>query len=284
MVTHIHDVSFVAMSQIIKWRDLVFLKLLIPYSLRRADAVIAISEFTRDEIVKYYADKVPQIAQKLFVVPNAVGVEFVQVATDAQIAQVAAKYKLPAKYIFSLGTMQPRKNIPFLVRTFAQFAQKVDDVDLVLSGRRAHNFDEAIDEMVAGYGEDIAQRIHFTGFVEADDLPAVFAGAQVFAFTSLYEGFGLPLLEAMSQNVPTVANDIPVFREVAGGDGALFAPASSDGDLAQFADNLYTGVMNDEVRKHLIARGHERVSAYSWKRSAQDLHRIFAQISDSKNK
>lgn len=268
VLTHIHDVSFAAHPEYINWKDRLLLRLLIPRSLRRADVVIAVSQFTQDEIVRYY--RVPE--SKVALVPNALPEHFAHTATQQQIAAVRAKYDLPEQYIFSLGTMQPRKNIPFLVAAFARVAHEMPGVALVLSGKRAHNFDRAIDATIARYPA-VRDRIVFTGFIDDADVPAVYAGARAFAFPSLYEGFGLPLLEAMSQNVPVVASDIPVFREVAA-DAAHYA---SPRDLVAFANALYTVTMcsNDE-RARMTRAGRARVQAFSWRAAAQALQHLFA--------
>ncbi len=271
VLTHIHDVSFAALPSYIGKKDLFFLRLLIPYSLRRATRIIAISQFTHDEIIKYYHIQ----KEKIVIISNALPPLFERHATDRDIERVRARYNLPQKYIFTLGTMQPRKNIPFLIEAFARRAHDMPDIALVLSGKRGYHFDTVINETIARYGE-VAKRIIFTGFVDDDDLPAVYAGADVFAFPSLYEGFGLPLLEAMSQDVLVVASDIPVFREVAG-DAAIYADSS---DLDSFANALYTMVMcAAPARARFVRAGRERVRLFSWRKSAQEMRALFAQIS-----
>lgn len=267
VVTHIHDVSFAAMPEQIGWRDLLFLWLLIPRSLRRAAAVIAVSGFTRDEIVRYYG--VP--AAKVHVVPNAVGAVFSAGRPDLAAVDTARRaYGLPERYIFSLGTMQPRKNIPFLVAAFARVADRLPGTHLVLSGGRGHHFDAAIDAAVAAYPA-VADRIVFTGYIDEADLPAVYAGARCFAFPSLYEGFGVPLLEAMAAGTSVVASDIPPLREVAQ-DGALYA---SPHDLDAFADALYTVNTDDKTRERLAHAACARVAAFSWHRSAILLRTVY---------
>ncbi len=266
ILTHIHDVSFAALPHYISWKDRFFLYILIPWSLCRADCIIAISEFTRAEILRYY--HVP--AEKVVCVYNAVPSHFETKASKRNITHVRKKYHLPKHFIFSLGTMQPRKNIPFLVAAFAQYADRLPHVNLVLSGRKGYHFDKAISATIAQYPQ-LAERIIFTGFIDAADLPAVYAAADLFVFPSLYEGFGLPLLEAMSQGTLVLANDLVVFREIAG-DAALYADAQN---LDTFANAIYTMIMCDELcRDRFVRAGMARVAQFSWVRAATALHTI----------
>ncbi len=269
IVTHIHDVSFAALPQYIGRKDLFFLKLLIPPSLRRAAKILAVSEFTKKEIIKHYCSP----TEKIEIVPNALGDEFV--FPTSLSPSVRRKYSLPDKYVFSLGTMQPRKNIPFLVEVFAQVAQHLPETHLVLSGQRTNRADKMIDKKLDSLSENIKKRIHFTGYIDPEDLPAVYAGAEVFVFPSLYEGFGLPLLEAASQKTPVLASDIEVFREVMG-ETALYAPVDN---LAKFADSLYTVLVDDKLRHRLAVSGERRASLYGWRRSAQRLLSVYREVS-----
>ncbi len=258
VVTHIHDVSFAAVPQYIRWVDRWLLRMLIPRSLRRADAIIAVSEFTRDEIIRYYGVS----PERITVIRNAAPPQFSRRATTEEIETVRSRYHLPSQYIFSLGTMQPRKNIPFLVAAFARVADKMPDVDLVLSGRRAYNFDRAIEKTIAQFPH-IMHRIHFTGFIADDDLPAVYAAAKTFVFPSLYEGFGIPIVEALSQGTRVLCNDIPPFREV-GGDAVTYADATN---LAAFAQSLYTVTMCE-------APSDTGLVQYSWDDAAQRFYEV----------
>ncbi len=266
VVTHIHDVSFAAVPHYIGKKDLFFLQHLIPRSLRRADVIVAVSAFTKKEIVRHYGVS----PEKVAVVPNGLAPQFTHVATEEMVTTVRERYHLPQQYILSLGTMQPRKNIPFLVAAFARIADKIPEVDLVLTGRRAHNFDHAISATIAQYPH-VMHRIHFTGFVDDALLPPLYAGARAFAFPSVYEGFGLPLIEAMSQGAPIIAHDAAVFREVAG-DVAYYADAR---DLAAFSEALYTVVMLTPQERAAIRRdGVERARTFTWSDAAQRFHNL----------
>lgn len=137
VVLHIHDVSFRAMPWMIGWKDRVFLSTLIPHALRRADTIIVPSQFTRDEIVGYYGVG----SSKVAVVPNALGEGFDWEATDAEVGRAREHYRLPERYIVAVGTLQPRKNLPLLIRAVAKIREQDPSLQLVLVGNqigRAH--------------------------------------------------------------------------------------------------------------------------------------------------
>jgi len=266
LVTHIHDVSFKPYRSMISKKDIFFLDILIPWTLRRADQIISVSDFTTSEIVKYY----PFASDKITTIYNAVGENFLQRATQEEMTTAIMKYSLPEKFIFSLGTMQPRKNIPLLVAAFAKIAHKIPQSHLVLSGKRGHNFDATIDQIIRETPL-IAERIHFTGFIDDQDLPAVYAAAHVFAFPSLYEGFGIPLLEAFSQETPVIASDTPIFREITDDGAVLSDPHSVD----QFSNSLYDVCIAQNVREDLIRAGRERLCVYNWHKTAEDVLKLY---------
>lgn len=261
VLLHIHDVSFRAYPELIGWKDRLFLSLLIPRSLRRADLILAPSQFTQDEIIRYYGTA----AEKIAVIPNAVSEEFLTV-TNQDTTMLREKYHLPERFILYVGTLQPRKNIPFLIEAFGILKKRVPDVSLVLIGSRSgHHFDQAIDRSIASLG--LEKDVFFPGYVDQRDLPGVIRMADVFAFPSLYEGFGIPILEAMSQNVPVAASDIPCLREVARDAAFYFDPTS----IASCEENLYTLLTDNNKREGIVSLGISRFSFFSWRRSAEML-------------
>jgi len=240
IVTHIHDVSFRAHKKFISKMDAFFLNTLIPRAIRKANKVIAVSQFTKDEIIKYY--KVSP--EKITVIYNAVSEEYKEAKKNSNVRE---KYNLPDKYILALGTMQPRKNIPFLITIFAQVAKKVDDVHLVLVGKRSHNFDNSIAKAINQYPQ-IKDRVVFTGYVDEKDKLSVFKEAEVFVFPSLYEGFGVPILEAFEAGVPVVASDIAPHKEIGGG-GALYCHPKN---IDQCKKMLYDALVNDKIKERVL--------------------------------
>lgn len=270
IVTIIHDISFNFYPKYIKLADLLFLKTLIPLSLRRADRIVAVSEFTKKEIEKYY--QIP--SEKIEVVFNAVSEDFLkQDASRERQDQVKKKYALPEKFLLYMGTLQPRKNLPFLIEAFAKTKAQNPELKLVIAGNiNAHNADPRIKEQLEKLS--LENDVVFPGFVDEDDKAAIFAAAHAFVFPSLYEGFGIPVLEAMSQAVPVVASEIESLKEI-GGDCALFFDINSLDDLSE---KLYTVCMDQVVRERLIQAGKERISLFSWEKSAQKTLEIYGKL------
>lgn len=267
VLVHVHDVSFCALPWFIGWKDRVLLRFFIPRSLKRADTVIVPSHFTRDEIVRYFRSV---RSEKIVVIPNACSDEFDREVSGNEVSEVRKRYGLPERYIVVVGTLQPRKNLPFFIRAFAELRKRDENIKLVLVGNRsAHHFDRNIDRVIAEL--DLGQQVIFPGFVAQTDLPAVIRGAFIYAFPSLYEGFGIPLLEAMSQNVPIAASDIPCLREVAGDAAAYFDPSGVD----TCAEILYTLTIHSEKRKQLIEAGQNRFRRFSWSKSVQSLAAVY---------
>ena len=266
VITHIHDVSFRAYRQMIKKRDLFFLDLLIPRSIWRSDKIIAVSQFTKEEILKYYKVK----EDKIEVVFNSINLKEGN-ATEEEKNKIKEKYALPDKFILYLGTLQPRKNIALLIEAYAKLKDKIHPVKLVLAGnRKAHNFDKKIDEILEK-NKLTHQDVIFTGYVDTTDKALMYRMAHVFVFPSLYEGFGIPILEAMSQGLPVIASDIGPHREVMGESGVYFPPE----DIDILADKLYNICVNQEEQKRLSELGLERNNLFSWKESAQKMLDIF---------
>lgn len=261
IITHVHDLSFKAYPEFIKKSDLFFLNLLIPRSLRRADKIIAVSNFTKNELIKYYKIE----AGKIEVIPNAVKDNFSK-ESEENLESVQKKYNLPEKFILYLGTMQPRKNIPNLIKAFAKISGQLNDFYLVLAGdKNAHNFDPQIDSVVKE--NKIENKVIFPGYIDEKDKPAVYKSASVFVFPSFYEGFGIPILEAMSLGTPTAASSISSHREIAGDAVAYFEPSNLD----KISEIIYNIAIDENLRKKLIISGFERIKLYTWRESAQKL-------------
>jgi glycosyltransferase involved in cell wall biosynthesis len=269
IITIIHDISFNFFPRLIKFSDLLFLKIFIPISLKRADKILGVSKFTRNEIMDFYK----MDPEKVDWIYNAVGDNFLEKITQEQLNVVRKKYSLPEKFILYLGTLQPRKNIPSLVNAFADIREKLPEAKLVLAGnRKGANFDKKIEKVIKKNNLD--DSVIFPGFIEEKDKPAIFKLATVFCYPSLYEGFGIPILEAMSQGTPVLASNIPSLREVAR-DGALFFDVE---DLADFQKKLYTIYNDKNLRNTLVNFGLERVQIFSWKKSAEKIHEIYKNL------
>jgi len=265
IITHIHDVSFKVHKELISKKDAFFLNHLIPRAVNKSDKVIAVSQFTKDEIVKYYNVS----SDKIDVIYNAT--DFCMENVDKK--SVREQYSLPQKYILALGTMQPRKNIPFLIEAFAGIVDKAPDVSLVLAGKQSHNFDQSIGHVMEKYPH-VKDKIIFTGYVDECDKFLVYQMANVFVFPSLYEGFGVPILEAFYAGVPVAASDIAPHREVGGKSALYFDPYNID----QCRKVLYDVLVNDKIRKDILAVVHAQDKKFSWYKSAKKLQILYESL------
>lgn len=270
IATIVHDISFNFFPQFIKLSDLFFLKTLIPLSLKRADKIIGVSEFTRNEIIKFY--KID--SEKVVYVHNSISADFaIGVVSPEERKKAREKYGLPEKFILYLGTLQPRKNIPRLIAAFAQIKAELAGTKLVICGSlEAHNVDVQIKQSVKE--RSLENEVIFPGFIDERDKIAIFASAHVFVFPSLYEGFGIPPLEAMSQKVPVLCSDIPSLREIAA-DGALFFDPRK---LDDFSKKMYAISTDENLRNGLIRIGKERIGFFSWEKSAKKILAIFEEM------
>ncbi len=262
VVTHIHDVSFRAFPEYVGFSDRLFLSVFIPRTMRRSDILVAPSQFTRDEIVSLYGVTEERIA----IVPNAVDPSFLVEPTDPDLVRTKNANEVPETFILSVGTMQPRKNIPLLVRAFARIRKDIPGLKLVLvGGKGGRHYDTAIDDAIRE--ENLGDAVIFPGYVPQEDMPALYALARALCFPSRYEGFGIPLLEAFAAGTPVSASDIPPFHEVGEESALYFDPEN----LASCAESLYTLLIDENVRRRCERSGKDRLMKYSWTASAKEI-------------
>ncbi len=271
IVTHIHDVSFRAFPEYVGWADRLFLSVFIPGTMRRSDLIVSPSRFTKNEIVSLYG--VP--AERIAVVSNAVDGSFLSAPTPDDLVRAASRNGLPESFVLSVGTMQPRKDIPTLLRAFAGVGKEFPGLKLVLvGGRGGRHYDATIDAVIRE--NDLSDRVVFPGYVPQEDMSALYALARVFVFPSRYEGFGIPLLEAFAAGTPVIASDIPPLREVGGDAPIFFRP----GDIAVLRESLYTLLIDEQAHARRKRAGTDRLGEYSWARSAGDMLAQYAELSE----
>jgi glycosyltransferase involved in cell wall biosynthesis len=262
LVLTIHDISFNFFPEYIKKSDLFFLKNLIPRSIRRADKVIAVSENERKNIVDFY--KIPP--EKVACAYNGVDFERFNGAYSAEEKEnIRKKYTLPEKFLLYIGTLQPRKNIPVAIETLKNL-----DIKLVLAGnRKAHNFDPKIYETIEK--NNLQKSVIFPGWIDEEDKPALLQMAACFVFPSLYEGFGIPVIEAMAAGTPVVCSDIPVLREISS-DAALFGDPKNSKDFAEKINSVFS---DENLQRELIEKGTEIAQNFTWQKTAEKTLAIY---------
>jgi alpha-1,3-rhamnosyl/mannosyltransferase len=249
LVVTVHDAGPISMPEATTRRGRWFHERGFAAAARRARLVIAVSEFAADEVAAHTL--IPR--ERMRVVPN--GVDLVR-ASPEDVARVTEAHGIADRpYVFWLGTFQPRKNVGMLLAAFDRLDPTLPH-RLVLAGPEGWLADD--DAAIRRLGE----QAKLLGPVTEGDARALYAGADVFAFPSRHEGFGIPVLEAMVQGTPVVAGDIRPLREV-GGDAAVFVDPD---DLDAWVEALGTLLSDRAARDGLIARGLERVPGYSWDR------------------
>jgi glycosyltransferase involved in cell wall biosynthesis len=230
---------------------------------KRADLVITVSESAAEELSTYTA--IPR--ERMRVVPNGVDLE---IAADAQVEATRRELGLDdAPYVFWIGSLEPRKNVGLLVDAFVRWALHTDlPHRLVLAGPPGWLEDEA---SVLEPARRLGDRVRALGRVGDPALSALYRGADLFAFPSRHEGFGIPVLEAMAQETPVIAADIPALREIAGGAAVLRSPDDLDAWVAAL-DNL----LHDEAELSRLGNaGRARAQGYSWARCAEETRAIY---------
>jgi glycosyltransferase involved in cell wall biosynthesis len=230
---------------------------------KRADLVITVSQSAAEELSTYTA--IPP--ERMRVVPNGVDLE---IAGDAQVEATRRELGInDAPYVFWVGSLEPRKNVTLLVDAFVRWALHTDlPHRLVLAGPAGWLEDEA---SVLAPARRLGDRVRVLGRVGDPVLGALYRGADLFAFPSRHEGFGIPVLEAMAQETPVIAADIPALREIAGGAAVLRSPDDLDAWVAAL-DNL----LHDEAElSRLGIAGRARAERYSWARCAEETRAIY---------
>ncbi len=228
------------------------------------DHVLAISQATKDDLCNY----APIDPERVIVTPLAANRAVFYPARDAaKFQKVKEKYGLPdAPYVLSLATLEPRKNTEHLIRCFGEMvrSQGIKDLHLVLTGSRGWQYD-AIFDQIEGLAE-LKGRVIVTGRVDDADLAELYSHAMMFAYPSLYEGFGLPPLEAMQCGVPVITSNVSSLPEVVGNAGITVDPTDADA----LSQSLYDVYKDSALREKLSAQGLERAQGFSWEQCAQD--------------
>lgn len=234
-------------------------------AITRDDWTICISEHTKRDLCAYRADLDPS---RMIVIPLAASELFYPCRESEVIEDVRRRYKIPAgPYLLSLSTLEPRKNLPHLIRCFRDLVVQgqVPDLNLVLAGGLGWEYDNILSE-IAGVDPKIRSRIVMTGRVADPDLAAIYSDAMAFVFPSLYEGFGLPPLEAMQCGTPVISSNSSSLPEVVGEAGVLVPPTDSEA-LSQAIIRLHA---SPELRRDLSQRGEARARLFSWDRCCQE--------------
>lgn len=270
-VVTIHDMVYKAFPETVRGRTKFMLEMGLKKSMKRADIIVTDSEFSKSEIIKYF----PEYSQKIRVVPCGVDCEkFKPCDNPKEISRVKKSLGINSDYFLYVGTIEPRKNLVRLIKAYKVFTKHVENPpELVLAGAKGWLCDD-IYKLVKKL--DLERKVIFTKYVPSEDMTPLMCGAIAFVFPSLYEGFGMPPLEAMACGVPVLASGEASIPEVVG-DCAVICDAYS---VKSIAKGLYRLYKNPDLCRDLSLRGLERSKQFTWERSAEKLYAIYKELAN----
>ena len=262
VITTIHDLAFRRYPETFPRTHLWKLNFMLETAVRRADKLIAVSESTKRDLLEFF----PTLPEaRIKVIHHGFDSEFFgsRISEDELRLTLTSYSLLPGKYILYVGALQPRKNLVRLIQAFEMMKKHVPEAKLVLAGEEAWLAQDIINIWERTPSRD---DIVLPGRVSFEDLRILYQGARLFAFPSLYEGFGIPLLEAFASGVPVLTADNSSLPEVAG-EAALYCQANDVADIATKLEQLW---QDDVLRADLTAKGTERLRQFSWDKCAEE--------------
>ncbi len=262
VILTVHDLGFLRRPGWFRWDRSAYYRAMIRRSVRHATRILADSEATSRDLQEYL-DVDPS---RIDVVPLGVDSRF-RPAPENEVARARDTYDLPETFFLYVGTLEPRKNVPALIQAFDSIAGECEH-DLVIAGRNGWKFNGIYDAAAAA---QYSGRIHFIGYVADDALPAVLSAADAFVWPSLWEGFGLPPLEAMACGVPVITSNTSSLPEVVG-DAALTVPPE---DVDAIAGAMLSLLADSELCRSLRERGLKRAGEFTWRRTAEQTYAAY---------
>ncbi len=261
-ITFIHDITPVIHPQFHSKNSVLLHKLLLPGTLKRANLIVTNSERTKSDVIDQYVyakgkTEVVYPGAQYFGSPGFAPIDGIDVRKE--------------KYILHVGTLEPRKNLPFLLDIFREIKIRRSDVKLVVSGKKGWKNKPFFDRLKKHPNKD---DIFVTGYLEKEQIATLYQYAECMLFTSHYEGFGIPLIEAMESGCPIITSDNSAQKEVCK-DAAVYI---SDFKASDWADAFLAVAENEELHQQLIKRGKDRVKTFSWEKSAEKFDRLITNI------
>ncbi len=260
-VLTIHDASLFLYPHHHPWRRRLALRTIMRHAALKADAIITVSHYAKANLSQF----LPVPPEKIQVIHEAAGSQFRQPITCQQRITIRKKYQLPDNFLLYVGTLEPRKNLARLLQAYARLLgvqPAYKSIPLVIAGLEgwgAHSLAQQIAE------NRLQQHVHYIGFVDEADLPALYSAAKLFVFPSLHEGFGLPPLEAMACGTPVLTSQGSAMQEICGAAAHYVDPLSVDA----LTDAMHC-LLSHPDRLHLLGEaGRRRSAEFSWQKSAQ---------------
>ncbi len=270
-VISIMDLSYEYFPELFNKDDLYQLKNWTRYSARKAAKILTISKASKNDIMKLYG--VPE--EKIVVTHLGVRQELSIKNKELSMDYIEKKYNVTKPYVLFVGTLQPRKNIERLIEAFSKLVSSNADLELVIIGKKGWLY-EPILEAPKKY--KVENQVKFLDFVPDEDMPAFYQNAECFVLPSLYEGFGLPVLEAMRYDCPVLTSNISSLPE-AGGDAALYFNPEDVDDIAQIIEKVLT---DKKLKSDMVKKGREQIKKFSWEKTAKQTLQVLEEVAESK--
>lgn len=265
-VLTVHDIIFKKFPQFLPKGTVRHTNLFFNRNLTLADKIIADSESTKNDLVLEY--KVP--IDKITVIPVAAD-QIYHKLPEREILKIKEKYTLFNPFILYVGTIEPRKNITLILKAFAHCQKFLPEYNLVIAGKKGWYYNEIYHTLSQLH---IHEKVIFLGYIPLEDLPGLYNAADLFVYPSLYEGFGIPPLEAMQCGTPVITSNTSSLPEVMGDNGVMINPYKFE-DLC---DAIKKILLDSKFREFQIQYGHERARQFSWKKTAEMTTSVYEEV------
>ncbi|WP_270942811.1 glycosyltransferase family 4 protein [Romboutsia lituseburensis] len=270
-IATIHDMAMHTMKDKYTKRQVLIKTILLKNTIKNADKLICISEFTKKELLRYYPDV---DERKIEVAYN--GFEYNEISlNEEEEKKILNKFNINKEYLLFVGTLSPHKNIERLVEAFNQIKKQGYDYQLVICGKKGWLYED-IFKKVKQLG--LEREVIFTGYVTDEELETLYKNTKLFVFPSLYEGFGFPPIEAMARNVPVLASREGALPEVVG-DAAIFCDAYN---TISITENIIKIIQNESLMRKLVGKSKERSNYFSWNKAQYKMCDIYSKILNDK--
>jgi glycosyltransferase involved in cell wall biosynthesis len=270
-VLTVHDMIFKLFPQHQKRLNFWYLNATMPLYCRRAGAIITVSQSSKRDIIAHYG----LAPDRINVIYEAASPEFVPASGDA-VAQVRRRYGLPDRFLLHVGTIEPRKNLTRLVEALQSLHEAGLTIPLLIAGGKGWLY-EALFRRLEQL--DVGRHVQFSGYVASEDLPALYSAATAVAVPSVYEGFGLPVLEAMACGTPVVSSNASSLPEIGGEAAAYFDPH----DVGAMAESIHAVWTDADRRAEMRRLGLSQSARFSWERAAEETWAVYQRLLGGRN-
>jgi len=266
-IATVHDIIPLLFPKIVSTRLKIYFQLFFKYQVKRASHLIAVSNYTKNDIIKFL--KIPK--HKISVVYNGVDKQYKLLNKSLCKKFLQKKYKIPKNFLLYVGTLDPRKNVRLILLAFEKLKRHFPLLKLVIVGKNDWKNYEIV-KIIKQLG--IQDKVIFTGFVPDEELPSFYNSAAVFVFPSLYEGFGLPPLEAMACGCPVITSNTSSLPEVVGDAGIMVNPH----DIKGLANAIEKVLTNKKLRQQMIKNGLKQAKKFSWEKCAKETLKVYEKV------